>query len=68
MIIELSKKKRVNIVGTGACKSYRLQEYSKANAYDDVPTWHDVYDTFNVNVFFRDIKVSKAKRAEILGA
>lgn len=64
-IVQLSKNKRVAIVGRGACKSYRLEEFSKECAYDDCATWHAVYDTFNVNVLLRDIKMTKAKAIEI---
>lgn len=66
IFVQLTKNKRVAIVGNSELKSYRLQEFSKACAYDDCATWHDVFDTFNVNVLFRDYKISKAKQNEIL--
>ena len=67
-IIQLSKNKRVKVVGTGSVKSYRLEEYSKECRYDDCPTWHAIYDTCNVNVFLRDVKMTNAKKQEVLGA
>jgi hypothetical protein len=66
--VQLSKNKRCAIVGSGSVKSYRLEELSKECAYDDCETWHTIYDTFNVNVFLRDVKVSKAKAIEIKNA
>lgn len=65
--IQLSKNKRIAIVGKGV-KSYRLEEYSKECRYDDCPTWHTVYDTFNINVFVRNIKITKAKKQELMEA
>lgn len=64
-IVQLSKNRRIKIVGKGEIKRYDLEEYSKECQYDDVPVWHAIFDTFNENVLFEKYKISKPKQDEV---
>lgn len=67
MLVNVSKNRRIKVLGGGQC--YRVEEYSKRKGYsDDVPTWHDVYETWNVNCLIRDYKLSKRIIEELKNA